>query len=84
MHWKVEFSAGYFQNENVDGATVSNKGIKTTQPSLSLSVQERAVIQQKFLNTLRLTVCFLILSWVLNRDSFTSKIYVNSELIVKE
>ena len=48
MHWKVEFSAGYFQNVNVDGATVSNKGIKTTQPSLSLSAQERAVIQQKF------------------------------------
>ena len=48
MHWKVEFGAGYFQNENVGGATVSNKGKKTTQPSLSLSVQERAVIQQKF------------------------------------
>ena len=48
MHWKVEFGAGYFQNENVGGATVSNKGKKTTQPSLSLSVQERAVIQQTF------------------------------------
>ena len=48
VHWKVEFSAGYCQNVNVDGATVSNKRIKTTQPSLSLSAQERAVIQQKF------------------------------------
>ena len=28
MHWKVEFGAGYFQNENVGGATVSNKGKK--------------------------------------------------------
>ena len=29
---------------DVGGATVNNEGIKTTEPSVSLSVQDRAVI----------------------------------------
>ena len=43
--------AGRWRNhcsQGMGGATVNNEGIRMTQPSVSLSVQDRTVIQQTF------------------------------------